>query len=332
MDQEQQYTPVGMNIELTNVCPLRCPQCYCTLEGGKHIPYETAAKYIRQAKAFGIRHVELSGGETLCYPHLFELIKLAHDIGLEVNIAISGWRFTEDCLDKLIQNGISNIFVSLNGHTEEINQETRDGYHYAISALRLLQEKDFSNVYINWVMHRNNADFLPEMIELANKYSVKAIIILAAKPTSKNELNTLPSLEQLQHVTEIVKNAAPGTIRIESCFSPLLAKVRNTKLLGNLNVGRSMGCGAGRNLLSINIDGKISPCRHLEHFEEYNSIEEYWYNSPVLRQLRQLSQDVPASPCSDCRFVNYCRPCAAINSKLENKLYRGNKYCTAFEK
>lgn len=331
MEIKRKYTPVGMNIELTTACPLHCPQCYCTLEGGKHIPFETAAKYIRQAKAFGIKHVELSGGETLCYPHLFELIQLAHEIGLKVNVAISGWHFDEACLGNLIQSGVTNIFVSLNGPMEEINQLTRDGYHYAISALELLQRKSFPNVYINWVMHHNNADYLPDMLELAEKYSVRAVVVLALKPTSKHELNTLPTLQQIKNVTQIIKDAKSGSVLVESCYSPLLAKVRDTKLLGNLNTGRNMGCGAGKNLLSINVDGKFSPCRHLDYFEEFETIEEYWNNSIVLNEIDALDEECSGLLCNSCRYVNNCRPCLAINSKMENKLCRANQYCTAYE-
>lgn len=330
MDSTHCYIPLGMNIELTDKCPLRCPQCYCTLEGGKHIPHEIASKYIRQAKSFGIKHIELSGGETMCYPHLFELVKLAHDIDLEVNIAISGWNFTESNLDKLIQAGLNNIYISLNGPTEEINRLTRDGYQYSISALQLLQSKGFSNVYINWVMHRSNADYLPEMIQIAQKYSVRAIIILAPKPTSKHELNTFPSLQQMQNTTQIIKNAVPGTILIESCFSPLLAMVRDTKLFGNLNIGRSMGCGAGKNLLSVNVNGLLSPCRHLEYFEKWDSLEEYWNSSPILQKIRTL-EDEKREPCLSCKFCNYCRHCLSINSKLKGDLYVGNEFCPLAE-
>ncbi len=326
MDSTQCFTPQGMNIELTTKCPLRCPQCYCTLEGGKDIPYEIAAKYIRQAKAFGIRHIELSGGETLCYPHLYDLIKLAHEIGLETSIAVSGWHFTEECLNRLIESGLSNVFVSLNGPTEESNRMTRDGYHYATSALQLLQSRGFSNVYINWVMHRSNADYLPQMMQLAQKYSVRAVIILAPKPTSKHELKTFPSLEQMQNAARIIKSARPGTVLVESCFSPLLAIIRDTKLFGNLNIGRDMGCGAGKNLLSVNVDGMLSPCRHLEYFEKWDSLEEYWYHSQVLQEIRTLDEH-KREPCDSCKYCNNCRHCLAINSKIYNSLYIGNTFC-----
>lgn len=324
------YTPLGMNIELTNKCPLHCPQCYCSLEGGKNISFETAAKYIRQASQFGIRHVELSGGETLCYPYLYELVRLIHSLGLTSSIAISGWHFTETYLNGLIESGIDNIFVSLNGPTEEINCLTRDGYCYAIAALRLLQSKNFANVYINWVMHNSNADSLPEMVEIAEKYSVRSIVILAPKPTSKHVLDTFPSYRQLKNAVRIIKSSPPHSIMVESCFSPLLAMLRETKLFGNLNIGRDMGCGAGKNLLSVNVDGLLSPCRHLEYFESWESLEEYWNRSDILKKIRK-SQEQREEPCVSCKYSDNCIHCLAINEKINGRLFIGNSICPVAE-
>ena len=39
----------SMNIELTNKCPLKCPQCYCSLTGDKHINVEIAKAKIKEA-------------------------------------------------------------------------------------------------------------------------------------------------------------------------------------------------------------------------------------------------------------------------------------------
>lgn len=317
---------VGMNIELTTACPLRCPQCYCSLEGGKHIPLETAKKYLHQAKALGLQHVELSGGETLCYPHLYELISEAHTLEIETNIAISGWGFTETVLNQLMEAGLDNIYVSLNGPTEEINRLSRDGYTYSIAALELLKKKNFRNVYINWVMHRNVADYLPDMLTLAKKYDVKTVVVMAPKPTSKHELNTLPTLEQMEQVVKILRSSPEGTLGIESCFSPMLAIACDTKLFGNLNVGPYKGCCAGRSMLSVSVDGLLSPCRHLEHYEKWDSLQDYWEKSPVLNIIRSLEAG-KREPCLSCRFSDYCRPCLAVNSKLNGDLYIGHASC-----
>lgn len=326
MASTKQGTLFGMNIELTTACPLRCPQCYCSLEGGKHIPLETARRYLRQAKELGLKHVELSGGETLCYPYLYDLIQEAHMLGIESHIAISGWHFDAEVLQKLRKAGLSRIFVSLNGPTEELNSRSRDGYQYAITALKILKESDFKEVYINWVMHRDAADYLPEMIQLAQEYDVKTIVIMAPKPTSKHELHTLPTKAQMERVVELIRANRPGLLAVESCFSPLLALASDTKMLGNLNVGLFKGCGAGRTMLSVSVDGLLSPCRHLEYYEKWDTLEEYWKGSQILQKIRKLEEH-RNEPCASCKYCEYCRHCLAINSKLNHELYLGNALC-----
>ena len=143
-------TPVLMNLELTTRCPLRCPQCYCDLTKGKDLELETALYWLNEAAKNHVRTVNLSGGETMLYPHL----------------------------SQLIFDGVSGIFISLNGSTEEINAHSRDGYSLAIRALEILNEIGYEKTCINWVMHSNNADDFPNMIRLAETYHVAEIAVM----------------------------------------------------------------------------------------------------------------------------------------------------------
>lgn len=321
-----------MNIELTTTCPLHCPQCYCSLTGGKNIDLQTAIYWIKEGGKAGIKEVMLSGGETMCYPYIYDVIKAARTYCGHPNVALSGFRFTQATYEKLVEAGIEGIFISLNGSTEEINSQSRDGFNLAISALKLLQKNQFPNTTINWVMHSNNADDFINVVKLAEKYDVANVVIIGVKPDSKKSLSTIPSKAQMYTIKDIVQ-AQKGKphIFIESCFSPLLALTLDTKLFGNMNIGKNKGCHAGRSTFSVSVDGLLSPCRHLEYFEEYHSLEEYWENSKILKQLRDMDNEQPEEPCNSCRFMKYCRHCAAINSKLENRLFRGNKYCNLAE-
>lgn len=319
--------PEGLNIELTTSCPLHCPQCYCTLEGARHIPLDTAGRVMRQAAALGVTHVELSGGETLCYPHLTEAVKAAVDCGLKPSIAISGWGFTEDKCKEIIGAGIDTIYVSLNGPTPESNALSRNGYDYAVSALKILQESGFEETVINWVMHRNTADLLPEMLAIAEKYSVKAILIIDPKPTSSGQLETYPTYEQLVTTASYIKRPISSVeLIVQHCFSPLLALSRENKLWGNLNRGVYKGCTAGIVSFSVSVDGLFSPCRHLEIYEKWDSVEEYWNKSPVLNEIRSLGQE-KGGACAQCRLKNNCRPCLADHYSRYRELCFENKCC-----
>ena len=320
-----------MNIEITTKCPLRCPQCYCSLEGGKDICLEKAVYWLEQGAQAGVKEVELSGGETLCYPHLYDLVKAASSLGMVPNIAISGYNFTQETYDLLKESGIGGIFVSLNGSTEQVNQLSRDGYHYALDALKLLNKINHKDTYINWVMHSSNADDFPEMIKIAEEYHVENLIILGLKPNAAGLIETFPDYVQMTRMKDFIrKYRGPVKIRIETCYSPLLAMVSETKLFGNLNNGINKGCTAGLTTFNVNVDGLLSPCRHLELFERYETFSDFWQKSVTLEKIRKSGDEDMALNCENCHYKNHCRPCLASSVRNE-EIIPGNRWCPVSE-
>jgi len=321
------FKPESMNVELTTNCPLSCSQCYCKLEGGKNIDKDKAIDWIRQGGEMGVCSVHLSGGETLCYPHLYEIVSAAAKYCGTVYTALSGYNFTGEVLNKLIDSGISGIFISLNGSTEEINSLTRDGFALAISALSLLKEKNYSETWINWVMHSCNTDDFEKMLKLVESFNIKNLVVMTVKPDSNFELKTPPTAEQMKTFSELIKrHTGKVQIMVEACYSPMLALVFDDEHRGNSNVGIGKGCGAGLTSFNVNVDAMLSPCRHLDYFESFGTLDEYWNQSSVLRQIRLLEY-IKLPPCNECYYGPHCRHCIALNSKLNGSLYIGNKTC-----
>lgn len=319
-------TPVLMNLEVTSRCPLRCPQCYCDLNRGRDLSPDQARYWLDEAAKAGVRVVNLSGGETMCYPHIYEVTEYAASLGMEVNIAVSGYHFGEQEIWRFVNAGIGDICVSLNGPTEEINSFTRDGYDLALRALESLKNAGFPRTCINWVMHGSNADTLGEMIALAEQYQARSLCVMVFKPDASHQRKSVPSGEQIIRAAKRIKGyKGTVSIEVESCFSQLRALVQNGYLL-NRNVGIERGCGAGRDAVSINVEGRITPCRHMELEEMYQSIEDYWNHSEVLKKLRRVEED-KQKPCADCRFRENCLPCAAVNLKLRGEIFMGEEGC-----
>lgn len=320
------FLPVGMNLELTRQCPLRCPQCYCHLMKGQHMPLETAEKWLHMAGELGCRQVSLSGGETMCYPWIYEVIGIARENGLTPDVALSGYGITEQTLDRLIDAGVGGIYASLNGPTEEINRKTRDGYSHAIKLLELLKKKNYEDSWINWVVHDSNAHLLPEMLRVAEEYNIRNILVIAFKPDSSYELPSIPSREQLLKLKDDIR-AYDGSVEItvESCYSSLRALVGRS-FMGNRNRGTFKGCGAGRYSFSVALDGRLAPCRHLDLFEDADDLFDWWQNSPTLEKLRKVT-DSTKEPCSSCTLSEYCLHCMAVNQKLNGEIYRGDATC-----
>jgi pyrroloquinoline quinone biosynthesis protein E len=316
-----------MNIELTTYCPLACPQCYCQRLDNKHIDLDKATFWLKEAGAMGVKFVCLSGGETLCYPYINEIVRIAAKYCGNVSVALSGYGFTQTVYTDLIHAGISEIFISLNGSTEDINVLSRDGYHFAISALALIKKNNFHNTWINWVAHKNNVNDFDNMLALANTYDVKNLVVMALKPNAANRLTDTPTAGQMVELaSKIKKHRGKPQVLVESCYSPFLAYIRNDTWFGNLNTGTGKGCGAGLTGFNVNINGFLSPCRHLDFFENPPSLVAYWYHSPVLNRLRTVEHE-KKQPCAGCKLSPYCRHCIAINNKLNGGIYIGNETC-----
>jgi len=325
------FRPFTMNIELTTRCPLKCPQCYCNHDTWKDVDITVAKAKVKEASEFGVKIVNLSGGETLGYPHLYELIKTIKQYGMHANISTSGVGFDEGVLEKLQESQIDGISISLNGSTREINQQTRDGYEYAIKALDLLAKKKFVNTTINWVMHKSNASDFLEMMSLAERYNVKYVMVLSFKPDLSYRINEFPTKEQIIELSKEINNYCGNTkVTIQTCFSQLVAISADTKLFGNLNVGPHKGCPAGRSTYTITVDGLYAPCRHLDYHEDCDGIAEYWNSSQVLHKLRNAEQS-KKEPCAKCKFSKHCLPCFAVNSKLKNEIYIGHEICDIYK-
>lgn len=323
-------TPVLMNLELTTRCPLRCPQCYCDLSSGKDMELDTALYWLKEAALNNVRTVNLSGGETLLYPHLEHLLKTCCELGMEANIALSGYGVDKTRLERIITSGVSEICISLNGSTEEINRNSRDGYDLAINALQTLYELKYTKTYINWVMHSFNASDFKDMLLLAEKYHAAGIVVMVFKPDADWQRPSMPSAEQILEIAKYIKEyKGPVRIEVEECFSQLRA-ILGKRFFVNLNQGISRGCGAGRDGISISVDGKLTPCRHLEITEEFNTIKDYWEKSETLRLLRQ-TEEKKEKPCADCKYRKYCLPCMAVNWKTRGKIYMGEEACTIWK-
>ena len=326
------HSPEIMNIELTTRCPLRCPQCYCDLHQGKDIKKEIALQYIEQAARLKIPFINLSGGETLVYPYLTELLSFISFKGLKSAIAISGWGFDAAKLETLKTAGVDEIYVSLNGSTAEINAKSRDGYEQAIAALQLLQADRQIDYYINWVARNDNVADFPKLVRLAQAFKVKGIVILESKPDADYMLQAQLSQENFLFLADYLKrhNQPEISIEVEPCFSPLRAYINNYYLY-NRNTGVNKGCGAGRNAMAVDVDGNLIPCRHLLYPEAYEDIEDYWWNSKVLDKLRSF-EDKRGEPCQSCYLNNNCLSCRAVADKVEKNILSGNHYCVIGER
>lgn len=290
-DKKQCNIPFFIHIELTEKCPLRCPQCYCSLEKGQDIDWEFCQEIIKEAAEWGIPKILLTGGEPLVYRHLLDVVSLINKSGMESIFSTSGAGLNHNYCKRLRESGISKVFVSLNGSSKEIHNLSRDRYEDAIEGIKLLKAEGIW-CGINWVARGDNAEDFGNMVKLAKEIKVDKIDILSNKPDRNGIVVSPMSNSLLSYLCDQIRpHYEKGFVTVELCY-PELRKMLSERKIPVIN----RECAAGRLFMEVNVDKTFSLCRHIQFTnKECLSMREFW----ELNYRQQLFQE-------NAGFKNMC--------------------------
>ena len=311
--------PESLHIELTSQCPLNCPQCYKIHSKEEH-SLEFLLDVIDQADKMNVFQLALGGGEPLVYGHLLSVIGEISKCGMASSITTSGYGLDQDLLAKLQKAGLNHIQISLNGSQEEIHSRSREGFEYAINALKLSANSGIS-FGVNYVARMDNIDDLPNLIAMAKNYRTHNINLLRYKPSCKEkyaELDLNP--EKMALLATTIRNTRGINIKVDSAFSNLLCHLNN-------KAGQFSGCGAGRRFLALDAEGCYRPCSHVNMKEPKNSrLAEVWNHSPNLAMFRLIPEKI-TEPCKTCKNLFGCYGCRAIVLSQGDDFFSGDESC-----
>ena len=124
--------PLHLDIELTNVCNLKCKMCWQSefLSYPKgYMEYDQYTKIIDEAVRAGVKAIKLqSRGEAMLHPRIIDAIRYAKEHGiLDVQITTNATLLTEDTWQRLLESGLDMLNFSLDtSHKDsfaELNKE-----------------------------------------------------------------------------------------------------------------------------------------------------------------------------------------------------------------
>ncbi|WP_134679548.1 pyrroloquinoline quinone biosynthesis protein PqqE [Paracoccus ravus] len=311
--------PMAMLAELTHRCPLSCPYCSNPVELTRISAELSTAEWadlFRQAADMGVLHVHLSGGEPASRRDLREIAAAARDAGLYVNLITSGIGLTEARLRDL-DGLVDHVQLSLQG----IDSDMADWISgYAGSFSRKMQVAEWVRavgfpITLNAVVHRQNLDRLPEMIDLAERLECRRIEVATVQFHGWADLNRrplMPTMAQAQRAREVV-NAARTRLRGRMVIDYVPADHHAT-------YPKSCMGGWGSTGLNVAPDGTVLPCHAAQTIPglEFQTIREaplaeIWRDGPAFNAFRGTGW--MREPCSSCarREVDFggCR-CQAM--------------------
>lgn len=304
--------PFTVYIEQTRYCNFKCFYCIHStrdMQGGeleklgysiKHMDFDMYKKIIKQLSEFpkGIKRIVFSGlGEPLMNPKLPEMVKIAveNKIADRVEVITNGLLLTPEVSDKLIEAGITNINISIQGVNSKQYEET--------SGAKI----DFDK-------------FVENITYLYNNRKNTQIYIKAIDATLKNKENEKEFFDIFGNISDRIY--IEHLIVMQQQMDELKGIVDGTKNFYNeeLDLDRKV-CAQSFYFLQIGCDFDTFPCPvpglpkslSMGNIKEHNLLE-IWNGEKrkkLLRTMLEFKKDcIPA--CNNCTCFN------AINNPLEN--------------
>lgn len=144
MSTSPKQTLNNVNWELTYACQLRCTHC-CTESGRRasaKLPRESLLKIADTLAGSGVRSVQLTGGEPLLVPELFEIAEKLRKADIELHLYTNGIDISPANVSELI-GLFTCVHVSMDGPTANVHDPIRGragSFDAAMAALRVLDE------------------------------------------------------------------------------------------------------------------------------------------------------------------------------------------------
>ncbi len=175
----------NIDVNIGRRCNLRCVFC---LDGRissrqrQWVPLESAREELRRGYESGCRSMGLLGGEPTVYPHLFELLAHAKELGFErMALYTNGLRLGDpELCDRLVDAGVTRIGVSIHAHRPELEDSLTSrpgGFEAKIRGVRRLaahrrQGRLRHGLAVNPVITRPNLPHLLAMLRFFARQGV----------------------------------------------------------------------------------------------------------------------------------------------------------------
>jgi pyrroloquinoline quinone biosynthesis protein E len=301
--------PMAMLAEITHRCPLACPYCSNPVEltrGQLELPAGDWARVFREAAALGVLQVHISGGEPGARRDLAQIVASARDAGLYVNLITSGIGITRERLEELDRAGVDHVQLSLQGIRPDMADRISGhpgSWDKKMAFAEWVTEIGFP-LTINAVVHRQNMERLPEMIDLAERLGARRIEVATVQFHGWANLNRkalMPTRAQAAFARQVVNDAR---LRLRGRMVIDYVPADHHAVYPKACMG-----GWGSTGLNVAPDGSVLPCHAAPSipwmsFENVRdrSLSEIWNLSDSFNAFR--GTEWMAEPCRSCERKN----------------------------
>jgi MoaA/NifB/PqqE/SkfB family radical SAM enzyme len=300
-------TPRDLFLEITGRCPIECLMC---ARRYRNWTYGDLSEGIFEHLSHIFPRVGLvilgGFGEPLVARNFDRYFERLSALGARVAIQTSGYRLTEERVERLVAGGLRHLHISMDAPEEETYTSIRPHISFPevqqrvrqILKLRRETGAPRHTVHIVFVAMRRNVEQLPAMVDLAADLGVDQLTVEYVVVHSEHIRQ-----ESLFYHQELANSMLD---RAESRAEQLQFKVDFPDRFGESRHRLDLHCRDPWQVMFVRWNGEVRPCCYgpnavMGHLAESS----FWaiWNGPAYRDLRRRvnSQDAP----------DYCLICTA---------------------
>ena len=193
----QWFSPLHMELSMTNICNQHCTFCYIDWSHGKQRLNETSTrKLIKDAKRVGLKSVLIAGeGEPTVNKAYITAIETAHEVGLDIALNTNAVLMSKSEIENIIPK-LSWLRISFQAPTKElyskIHQCHEKMYDQAVNNIRYCNEvkkrtKSKIAIGLQQVLLDDNGAEVYENAKLAKELGCDYYVIKPCHPHEDNK-------------------------------------------------------------------------------------------------------------------------------------------------
>lgn len=352
--------PITVIWDLTSKCNLKCIHCFNAdrytsplYKTKNELTTKEAKLAIDKFKEGGVKHLHLLGGEPLIREDIIEILTYAKKKKLVISINTNGLLLNEYFCKSLLDIGVEQVVVSMDGATPQTNDLIRGKgtYNKIIKNIKLLKKMNEKygnkmNIGIAYTLLKQNLNETPSMLDLAASLKVDVIDIMelyisgrAKEEEAKLRYSQEERIKVLEKVAEKIRRENYSFL-VQMDIPLSLVKYLNWRYSIDIFFHpRNMGCQAGEKMWYMQADGRILPCgmvnnplysttlinKKVYKLENLNILEvknlKEIENSELFKTFQKFKYEMKKKyrkTCSSCKFNQECSPCPIVyyNSEI----------------
>ena len=317
--------PRTLLIRMTDRCNLNCKYCYVSAgQEGLSIPFEIVKTMVDQFSEISEDHFNIifHGGEPLIeFDLIKDIISYCMEVGrsrkkrITFSIQSNGLLVDERVIAFLKEHNIS-IGISLDGwkSINDIHRVTPAGRSSYVNVVTVLQElKDNGNKYgILATITKDNVRLLPENVLHFQDMGFTSIKFSVFKSHGRGKAASLDPREEdlviaYKQIIDLIVSKKINSIKVQN----ILDYMHNIVLFDRIYMCLRWPCGAGLDLLTLDVNGDVYPCDNFIGIPEFllGNIKDDTLVSMMRSKARTaLGNRNPdhSDDCRECMIWHFC--------------------------